>query len=249
MRIRRLSLRLRSMPLPVFLIVTMASVWVANCASPVAPSPTENPRAQAAAEATAIIQRAQATALVLQAQTEATALIRAANAAGVASTPSPASKVSVTRSLDVPASPSPGKPSPAATPVFAPPGALTPTPAASATGELEDSDAPETIAAGAVELLGVEIGRDSGLILVQFKAPPSLARKWQQGSVYVVDEATGSVYNEIPVAPVIGPLFARPKVAGQTGYVMFSNAPVALPAGSRVTVVLGDFKQQHVTAR
>ena len=98
-------------------------------------------------------------------------------------------------------------------------------------------------------MLGVEIGRESGLILVQFKAPPSLARKWQQGMVYVVDEATGSLYNEIPVAPVVGPLFARPKVAGQTGYVMFSNAPVALQAGSRVTVVLGDFKQQHVAVK
>jgi hypothetical protein len=98
-------------------------------------------------------------------------------------------------------------------------------------------------------LVNVEIGQESGTILVQFKAPPSLARKWQQGSVYVVDEATGNVYSEIPVAPVIGPLFARPKEAGQVGYVMFSNAPTALQPGTRVTVVLGDFKQEHVTAK
>jgi hypothetical protein len=241
MRIHRYHRPLRSVRLPTYLIAVIACVWMVGCTSPAAVSPAGNPKEQAAIEATAIIQRAQATALVLQAQAEATVLVRAANTAGVASTPSPASKVSVPPPLRT-------RP-PAATSESASAAATTATPLASATGKPMDGDTPETTNAGAVELLGVEVGRESGLILVQFKAPPSLARRWQQGSVYVVDEATGSVYSEIPVAPVVGPLFGRPKVVGQTGYVMFSNAPVALQAGSGVTVVLGDFKQEHVTVR
>ncbi len=51
------------------------------------------------------------------------------------------------------------------------------------------------------------------------------------------------------ISPVIGPLFAGPKEAGQTGYVMFSNAPTVLQPGARVTEVLGDFKQEHVVAK
>jgi hypothetical protein len=241
MRIRRYPVPSRSVRLPTLLIVMIASVWVVGCTSPAVVSPAGNPKELAGIEATAIIERAQATALVLQAQVEATALISAANAAGVASTPSPASKVSVP--------PPPGTRPPAATPESASATTTTAIPLASATGKPADGDTPETTNTGAVELLGVEIGGESGLILVQFKAPPSLARKWQQGSVYIVDEATGSVYNEIPVAPVVGPLFGRPKVVGQVGYVMFSNAPTALQPGSRVTVVLGDFKQEHITAK
>jgi len=123
------------------------------------------------------------------------------------------------------------------------------TPPASVTGELQDGDAPEGTDAGAVDLLGVEIGSDSGLILVKFKAPPSLARKWQRGAVYVVDEATGGIYNDIPVAPIIGPLFARPKAVGQQGYVMFKNTGPGLNSGARVTVVLGGFKQEHLIVK
>jgi hypothetical protein len=96
------------------------------------------------------------------------------------------------------------------------------------------------------------VGTETGLILVQFKAPPAVARKWQQGMVYVVDEATGAKYNEIPVLPIVGPLFGRPKEAGQTGHVMFANAApgaAGLRRGSVVTVVLGAFKQEHVTVQ
>ena len=79
-----------------------------------------------------------------------------------------------------------------------------------------------------------------------------MARKWQQGMVYVVDEATGAKYTEIPVLPVVGPLFGRPNQAGQTGHVMFTNATpgaAGLRRGSVVTVVLGAFKQEHVTVQ
>jgi hypothetical protein len=46
--------------------------------------------------------------------------------------------------------------------------------------------------------------------------------------------------------PLLGPLIGRPAHAGQIGYVMFVNTPPGLQSGARVTVVLGDFKQEHV---
>ena len=76
-----------------------------------------------------------------------------------------------------------------------------------------------------------------------------VARKWRQDIVYVVDEATGAIYNEIPVLPVVGPLFGRPNDEDQIGYVMLVNAPSELRSGAIVTVVLGDFTQRHVTVQ
>ena len=100
-----------------------------------------------------------------------------------------------------------------------------------------------------VKLLGVSLGTESGLILVQFKAPPALTRHWQQTDLYVIDESTGAVYNEVPVMPVIGPLFARPNQAGQIGYVMLVNAPVPLQSGALVIVYLGEYIFEHVQVK
>jgi hypothetical protein len=122
-------------------------------------------------------------------------------------------------------------------------GAASPSPTRA---ELTDAEEAGT---ETVQLVKVEVGAETGLILVQFRAPPAVARKWQQGNVYVVDEATGALYNEVPVLPVIGPLFARPKNVGQIGYVMFVNMDSSLHRGARVTVVLGSFKQEHVTVQ
>jgi hypothetical protein len=177
---------------------------------------------QAAAEATVIIQRAEATAMVLQAQAQATMLIQNANA--------PASAPDQTAP-----SPTPGLIQIPTTDTNATPQAASP-----GTPAVEESE---------VKLLGVSLGTESGLLLVQFKAPPALARHWQQGDVYVIDEATGAVYNEIPVMPVIGPLFARPNQAGQIGYVMLVNAPVPLQSGSLVTVTLGESIFEHILVK
>jgi hypothetical protein len=157
--------------------------------------------------------------MVLQAQ--ATLLIQSAN---------------VPKATPGPATPTPAPPS---TPIPNPDRQITnatlaPTPGAGAEDESQ------------VQLLGVSLGTESGLIVVQFKAPPELARQWQQLEVYVVDEATGTTYNEIPVAPVIGPLFTRPKQAGQIGYLMLVNTDNSLRQGAQVTVVLGKFNQEHV---
>ncbi|MFZ0533012.1 MAG: hypothetical protein WAM09_07500 [Anaerolineales bacterium] len=179
---------------------------------------------QAAAEATVIIQRAEATAMVLQAQAQATMLIQNANAP--TSTPDQTAP-----------SPTPGLIQLPTTPL-----------SANATLQASTSGTP-AVEESEVKLLGVSLGTESGLILVQFKAPPALARHWQQGDVYLIDEATGAVYNEIPVMPVIGPLFARPKQSGQIGYVMLVNAPVPLQSSSLVTVTLGESIFEHILVK
>ena len=99
-----------------------------------------------------------------------------------------------------------------------------------------------------VELLGVTFAGDGVYVMVQFKAPPRLAKTWQAGEVSVTDEATQTAYDDIPVVPVLGALFGRPVYDGQMGYVMFANLP-PLAAGAQVTVVLGGFTQEHVGVR
>jgi len=213
-------------------ILAFVSAWLTGCSPALSAGgsvPGPSPKDKAATEATAIIQSAEATALVLQAQAKATALVQSASASG--STPVPV--ITPLPSLQ-----------PTALPVT---GAASPSPTRST--ELTDTEQADSTA---IQIVRVEVGTESGLILVQFKAPYQVARTWQQGTVYVVDEATGAKYYEIPVLPVVGPLFARPKEAGQIGQVMFTNASpgaAGLRRGSVVTVVLGAFKQEHVTVQ
>ena len=193
-------------------------------------SPGLDPKGKAAAEATALIQNAEATVMVMQAQATATALVQNASVSG----------------------PTPVLAAQTRTPGITPVASIEPL-AAQVTGAVSPSKVGQTAAtekanAAAVQLLGVSIAPETGLIVVQFKALPPVASKWQQGWVYVVDEETATQYSAIPVAPLIGALFARPQHEGQIGYVMFMNVPPpGLRAGSRVTVVLGDFRQEHVT--
>jgi hypothetical protein len=96
-----------------------------------------------------------------------------------------------------------------------------------------------------VELLGVSVAADGNYLMLQFRAPARLAKTWHSGNVSAIDEATNTVYDYIPVVPVLGELFGRPVEDGQIGYVMLVNQP-QLPAGSLVTAVLGGFRQEHV---
>jgi len=212
------------------LVLVFASAWLVGCsstaptgASSPAASTEPNPVEKAAAQATAMLQSAEATAIVLRAQAMATALVQNAGAAGA--TPA-------------------AMPLPALKPTPSPDSTALPTPSSVVGG-----GTPQRVATAQVRLVGVSVGTETGLILVQFKANPSVARKWQQGVVYVVDEATGAIYNEIPVLPVVGPLFGRPKDEDQIGYVMLVNAPSELRSGAIVTVVLGDFSELHVTVQ
>jgi hypothetical protein len=103
--------------------------------------------------------------------------------------------------------------------------------------------------ADGVELLGVGMAEEGSMIVVNFKGPAKLIQGWNQGSVYVVDEGNKVVYDEIPVAPVIGPLFGKPKSDGQPAYAMLNNVTPGIKPGSTVTVVLGEYRRDHVTVR
>jgi hypothetical protein len=212
-----------------FLSLSLLALWMPACApSPslssgmaTAALPTRDLVSQAAAEATAIVQRAQATALVLQAQAQATALAQQAQ------TPEPTAAPQV-----LPVLPSP---TPAAGDADEIAAALTVTETGQAAGE-----------ATVVELLGVGFAAEGAFVIVNYRAPPQAAQTFWPGVLSVTDEASGTVFNEVPLMPLIGPLIARPVEAGQVGYVMLVHAPPILRDGSRVTVVLGDYTFEHV---
>jgi hypothetical protein len=97
-----------------------------------------------------------------------------------------------------------------------------------------------------VQLLNVGMVEDGVMIIVNFKGPPELVDKWNQGSIYLVDEATGTAFNQIAVAPVIGPLLAKPRDDGQPGYAILVNPGYGIRPGMTVTAVLGKYKREHV---
>lgn len=110
----------------------------------------------------------------------------------------------------------------------------------------ETPTATATYPPDSVELIGVGMAADGGLIIVQFKTSPRIASLWQQGNVSVTNEANGMLFNEVPVYPSIGPLFGRPKLEGQVGYFMLVNPEPKLRSGDLVTVVMGEYKFEHV---
>lgn len=195
----------------------------------------ENLLDSAAAEATAIVQRAQATALVLQARAQATALVGAAGETAV-NPPRP--------TLALVVAPSQSPQTVGDTVVRA---SASPVDGAPAVGSAQTP--PPVGDLSTVEVLGVGFAADGGLIMVQFLAPPRVAGKWWPGSVSVTDEGSGMLYNEIPVMPKIGPLIGRPVKEGQLGYVMLVNAPPFLQPGALVTVVLGEYQFEHVPVK
>lgn len=202
------------------LSILLLAVGLAGCNTPTPAPETPGLAERAAAEATAILQRAQATAVVLKAQATANAMVQAANP----STPSPAAaRLTPTAPATIPAPPT---------------GAAVATAAAVPTERNTQ-----------IEIVGVGFAADGGLIIVQFTAPPEVARLWNQTNVYVLDEETKIKYDDVPVTPLIGPLFGRPKFDGQLGYVMFYNTNAGIRPGSIVTVVFGDYKQEHLVVQ
>jgi hypothetical protein len=223
---------------PVFLCI---SLLLAGCAPMQAPATALPPTAEATADmqslaeaqATAILEQARATALVMQAETQAAAILQDAGS-----------------TAPVPATPVPGENRPIST---RPEGnTMDATAKAAAAAATEQAGSPifeETPAPGdetRVEILNVAYAADGGMLIVNYKASPKIAGTFWPGGLSITDEATGTVYNEVPVMPIIGPLIGRPVEQGQPGYVMFVNTPPGLPRGSLVTVVLGNYSFEHI---
>jgi len=202
------------------LLLVVAIIALGACTSQAGSLVSQDPLAQAAAEATTLVQQAQATALLLKAQAQATAVMQQAEL--YSSTPMPEPTVRILVSQE---SAEGNQPTPSEEPTEQ--------------GEVEQ----------VIEVLSVGFAAENGFIIVRFIAPPKEAEKWWQGSVIVIDEGNGAQYNEIPVMPKIGPLIGRPKQYGQIGYVMLVNTPPYLQPGARVTVKLGNYTFEHLTVQ
>lgn len=203
--------------------------------------------AEAAAQATAIIQQAEATALAVQARAEATALLAQAQmqatalAAGGAQPGSQATPAPIQQSTaslpGMSATPATNSAEPTQ-PVAA---GQTPRPELSGYAAVQATYGPE-----AVKLLKVSLAANSQYIYIQYLAPPELAFYWNQTVVSVEDLETGLVYAEVPFMPLIGPLFNKPAHLGQPGYVMVLNLPTPLDFGAHVKVKLANYEWEDV---
>jgi hypothetical protein len=200
--------------------VILASV-LTGCRPEALPTAEPNLLGNAELQATALIRQAEATALLIKAGAQATALVQNASLPV---------QPGALETLDPVSTPVPTQ--------FEFPALTEAAPAVEvvATAELDQ-----------VRIVNVSYAGEGSYIIVQFMAPQKITRNWTQTNVSVTDEASGTVYNEVPVVPIVGPLFARPLHAEQIGYVMLVNLPNPLPPGSLVTVILGDFKQEHLT--
>ena len=208
-------------PLRGWVLLVCLSALVAACAPGGAAPTVPDPLEEATLSAPDQLEGAAAEATAIIQRAEATAVVLKAQAAATA--------------LIEQAGNAPSTPVPA---TAAPPIPVSPASEPLATAE------PVT---QAVELLGVGYAADGALLVVQFKASPQEARRtMRQGTISVTDEASGALYNEVPNMPIIGPLIGHPARADQPGYAMLVNTPPGLPPGSLVTVVLGNFKQEHV---
>jgi hypothetical protein len=208
--------------LQLYIIMILTCSIASGCAQGERVSPTPDIRQAAAAQATAIVVQAEATALIMQAQTRAAVLLTPASSTQTVIQPGPTAVKS---------------------PPVENPGVLTsiPSPAASSAATPEP-DGHLT----RVVIVKVSISSETSMITIQFRAPYEMTRPWNQGNIYVQDETDNTLYNEVPVLPIIGPLINRPRQDWQYGYIMLTNTPPGLKTGALVTVVLGVFKQEHV---
>jgi hypothetical protein len=214
-----------------WLLVCLTLV-AAGCGTRSTPTEGQNYLDQAAVEATAIIQQARATALMIQAQAEATAMVEKAlreaedEAQDEIPTRIPPTNPPVTQNDQVEGA--------AETPL------VTEMPGVQ-TAQLTPLAAQDGIA-----ILSVSYGAGGAYIVVNFIARPEIASTFWPGVLSVTDEANGNLYAEVPVMPVIGPLIARPREDGQLGYFMLINAPAPIQPGSLVTVIMGEYKFEHI---
>lgn len=221
------------------LAISLLVFVLAGCAAPATPdrptapseatapivlaTPTLDPVAQAALEATRIVQSARATAIIKQAQAEAAALSQSTATPAPIMTPTPSAPVVVTSAPT-----------------------LTGTLAAVAAATPSDRPTPAPEPTASIRLVRVGFAANGEYIHVEYFAPPVLIAQWRQGLFSVIDETTGEVYNEVPTMPIVGPMIGRPVKPEQMAYVMLVNRPPELQPGAIVTVLLDKFRFEHI---
>lgn len=97
-----------------------------------------------------------------------------------------------------------------------------------------------------VSFEGIGFAGEGAYIMVQFTAPMKQSERWQQDFIWVVDEKTRILYKDVPVVPVVGTLIGRPSQEGDIGYVMLYNLYNGIKSGSVVSVVMGNYKREHI---
>ena len=75
------------------------------------------------------------------------------------------------------------------------------------------------------------------------KAAPLFSREFKP---YLIDEATGARFL-VPESPKVGALrTTRPPKEGKNYFIIFVNPGRYIKAGNKVTVVIGDFRAEHL---
>ena len=100
-----------------------------------------------------------------------------------------------------------------------------------------------------IQMLPAHLTAGGSLIDVRFKIvdPEKALPLTELGAKpYLIDEATGEK-SEVPTYEMTGALRAKgnPK-AGKNYFILFNNSRGAMTKGSKVTLVIGDFKVEHL---
>lgn len=100
-----------------------------------------------------------------------------------------------------------------------------------------------------VKILGVSLTAEGYMLDFRYrvldpeKAMPLFDR---QRKPYLIDEATGAMF-VVPEPPKVGALrTTRPPIADRNYFIIFANPGRYLKKGSKVSVVNGDFKVEHL---
>ncbi len=80
------------------------------------------------------------------------------------------------------------------------------------------------------------------LVNARFKIDEKMKRP---GPIYLQDESTGKMC-KVAVTPKIGPLMSSRKKLGNYAFCIFNNTDDAIKVGSPVTLVLGEFRKEHI---
>jgi hypothetical protein len=129
---------------------------------------------------------------------------------------------------------------------------------ATANKQAPDGSARAANAPTPQKLLGIEvlaIRLSAGGTMLDFRyrvVDPEKALSIMNRSIkpYLIDEATGARF-AIPSSPKIGPMrqtTPRPE-AGRVYWLLFGNPARSIKPGSLVTVVVGDFRLEHLVVR
>ena len=101
-----------------------------------------------------------------------------------------------------------------------------------------------------IEITGIRLSAHGSMVDFRYRiVDPEKSKSLTDRSArpYLVDEASGEK-TYVPNAPKMGSLRAKGNpLSGRTYFILFSNPKGIIKKGSKVTVVIGDFKAEGLT--